>query len=375
MLNILSKIFYLGIDENTSDNDIRKYILLNILLVITSLLLFVFTVTNVLLGIHYNLLLINFIAFSANIYALYDMHTRHTFSRASIIGTINAFLLLLAIIHFGKGENFTLVWIIFFPVFAIFINGCKKGLRIAIAFYLIAFVMAYNGIGEWLNGLWNSSSFVRFVAANLGMLFITYLFEKSFEAAHQELMKNRDIEQKYIKALEEASIRDPLTQLYNRRHLDYLFHQQFLKAKEYQSYFAFFILDLDNFKLFNDTYGHIVGDEALKEVAKVLKDSMRRKSDSVFRLGGEEFAGLLMADSQEKIVQNIQQIRTHIQALQLEHKASSYGVLTASFGVCIIHDFEKEDFDRMYKIADDALYQAKDKGRNCIVGSDTISTL
>jgi len=375
MSNRLSKILYLGVNEDTSENDVRKYLLLNILLLATTFLIFIFTFSNILLGIHYNLYSINIFVFLLNIYALYDMKKNHSYKKASIIGTFNTFFLLLAIIYFGKGENFTLVWVTFFPVFAIFINGCKKGLQIAAIFYFFAFLIAFMGIGEWLNGLWDFSSFVRFVAANLGMLFITYFFERSLESAHQELMKNRDIEYQYIDALKEASIRDPLTHLYNRRHLDFLFHKQFLKAKVHQSYFAFFILDLDNFKLFNDTYGHIVGDDALKAVARVLRDTMRREADSVFRLGGEEFAGLLMADSQEKIEQSVEQVRVAIESLALEHKNSSFGILTASIGLCIINNYEVEDFDKMYKIADDALYRAKDKGRNCIVGDDTISTL
>ena len=375
MSNRLSKILYLGVNEDTSENDVRKYLLLNILLLATTFLIFIFTFSNILLGIHYNLYSINIFVFLLNIYALYDMKKNHSYKKASIIGTFNTFFLLLAIIYFGKGENFTLVWVTFFPVFAIFINGCKKGLQIAAIFYFFAFLIAFMGIGEWLNGLWDFSSFVRFVAANLGMLFITYFFERSLESAHQELMKNRDIEYQYIDALKEASIRDPLTHLYNRRHLDFLFHKQFLKAKVHQSYFAFFILDLDNFKLFNDTYGHIVGDDALKAVARVLRDTMRREADSVFRLGGEEFAGLLMADSQEKIEQSVEQVRVAIESLALEHKNSSFGILTASIGLCIINNYEVEDFDKMYKIADDALYRAKDKGRNCIVGDDAISTL
>ena len=375
MVQQLSKIFYSGIDENTSHNDIRKFVLLNILLIITTLLLFLFTSVNIFLGKHYELVGVDFLVLFSNLFALYHMRTHHSVKVASIIGTLNAFFLFLSIIYMAKAENFTLVWIIFFPIFAIFINGYKKGLVISVIFYTLAFFLAFKGVNVWLNGLWDISSFVRFVAANLGMLFVTYFFERSFEAAHRELTKNREIEQQYIEALEEASIKDPLTKLYNRRYLDYLFHERFEQAKEYHSYFAFFILDIDNFKLYNDTYGHIEGDHALKKIADVLKQLLRRKADSAFRLGGEEFAGLLMADSQEKIYNSLEQIRNAIEGLGLENKKTEYGILTASIGVCIIHDYQKEDFDRMYKIADDALYKAKDRGRNCIVGSDTISTL
>jgi diguanylate cyclase (GGDEF)-like protein len=315
------------------------------------------------------------LVFVLNLYALYDIYYKKRLNRASIIATMNAFFLLLAIAYYGKADNFTLVWVIFFPVFAIFINGYKKGLIISIVFYIIAFYIVYEGIDKWLNGYWDASSFIRFAAANLGMLFITYFFERNFDAAHRELIKNRNIEKKYIEVLREASIRDPLTKLYNRRHLDYLFHQQFLKAETSQSYFAFFILDLDNFKTYNDMYGHVEGDKALEKVSNVLRNAMTRSADSVFRVGGEEFAGLLMADSKKKIFQTVESVRAGVESLSLKHKASAVGILTASIGLCIIHNFEIENFEQMYKIADDALYEAKDKGRNCIIGDNIISTL
>jgi len=375
MVNTISKVFYLGIDKNTPENDIRKYILLNILLIISNFSIALFVVVNYIFDFYHRLFIIDAFVFILNLYALYDLQHRHRLERASIITTVNAFILLLAIVYYGKAANFTLVWVTFFPVFAIFINGYKKGLFISIGFYIIAFSLAYGGVGEWLNGSWNISSFIRFVAANLEMLFITYFFERSFDAVNKELIKNRNIEKKYIEALKEASIRDPLTKLYNRRHLDYLFHQQFLKAETSQSYFAFFILDLDNFKTYNDMYGHIEGDKALEKVSNVLRNAMTRSADSVFRVGGEEFAGLLMADSKKKIFQTVESVRRGVESLSLKHKASAVGILTASIGLCIIHNFEIENFEKMYKIADDALYEAKDRGRNCIAGDDIISTL
>jgi diguanylate cyclase (GGDEF)-like protein len=375
MINKLTNIFYCGINENTSENEIRKYILLNILLIVTSFIITLFVLFNIILHLHYNLLGLDFIALAVNIYAFFHLKHKHALKESALIVTFNAFFLLLGIVYFGKAESFTLVWVIFFPVFAIFINGCKKGFILSLFFDLIVFSIAYKNTGIWLEGHWDVASFFRFVAANLGMLLITYFFERSFEAAHKELAKSRDIEKKYIAVLEEASITDPLTQLYNRRHLDDVFHQQFLKAKANRSYFALFILDLDHFKGYNDTYGHIAGDKALKLVATVLKESMRRDADCLFRIGGEEFAGILRSESQEKVYKSIEYIRKTIEELGIEHSKNDYPVLTISIGVAIIHDFSVEDFDKMYKIADKALYEAKKSGRNCVKGCDVISTL
>jgi len=366
MFESFNKLFYIGVESTTPSNKVRKFVFLNIILIMNLFFLLFFGFYNLILTKHTDIAGIDFTALVVSLYAFYLIKRDHSIKKAALLVTINSFLLLLALVYFIKGAEFTLVWILFFPVIAIFINGAKKGLPITLLFYSLVFFIAYEGIGQWQDGMWNTGSFVRFVAANLGMLFIVYFFEQSFDAAHKKLAKSRRIEQKYISALEEASITDPLTQLYNRRHLDDVFHEKFLKAKENKSYFAFFILDIDHFKDYNDTYGHIAGDIALKKVADVLKESMRREADSAFRLGGEEFAGILMADQEEKIVKTVENIRRNIENLNIEHCHSAFGCITVSIGVCIIHTFEEEDLDKMYKIADTALYEAKNQGRNRI---------
>ena len=366
MFENFSKVFYFGVDDNTPNSEIRKFVFLNIILLITSFFLVVFGVYNFVLTHHYQVAWVDLLAFVIFLYALYTVERDRSLKQAALIVSINSFFLLLALVYFIQGAEFTLVWVLFFPIIAIFINGSKKGLIFSLVFYLFVFYIAYNGIGVWLDGSWDCASFARFVAANCAMLFITYFFEHSFEAAQRELAKNRTMQQQYISALKEASITDPLTQLYNRRHLDTMFHEKFLKAKENNSYFAFFILDIDHFKDYNDNYGHIAGDTALKEVADVLQELMRREADSVFRLGGEEFAGILMADSEEKITHVVENIRSTIEALAIEHCKSKFGCITVSIGVCIIHNFQEENLDKMYKVADSALYEAKTEGRNQI---------
>ena len=116
---------------------------------------------------------------------------------------------------------------------------------------------------------------------------------------------------------------------------------------------------LDYFKKYNDTYGHKAGDEVLVKVSKILTNDMRRDSDYAFRVGGEEFACLLLARNEERVFAFIEKVRQDIEETQL---------VTASFGVCIIDNFEYGDFDEMYRVADKFLYEAKDNGRNQVVG-------
>ena len=372
---MFTKIFLLGLEENASHPKVRKTILLNILLLMSMFYLFMFALYNLLILELYNLFFIDLTAFLLILYAYSDVVRTKKIDRASTIASASVFVLLISVVYFTQARNFSLIWVMFLPIFVIFLNGSKKGLVITTIFYLIVFTMSFIGIGEWDNGNWSFSSFLRFISANIGLTIITYFFEKSFEIAHKELRYNREIEQQYIEELEHASITDPLTQLYNRRYLDYVFDIKFEKAKEHNSYFCLFILDLDYFKDYNDTYGHIAGDEALQKIADVLKSSMRREADSAFRLGGEEFCGLLMANTHEKIINSIENVRKNIEALNIEHKKSPYEKITASFGVCTIHSYDKKDLDAMYKIADDALYEAKRAGRNTIKGQDKISTL
>ena len=128
--------------------------------------------------------------------------------------------------------------------------------------------------------------------------------------------------------------------------------------------------DIDHFKAVNDNYGHQKGDEVLQIVAKALKSHLRRSEDYAFRLGGEEFGGIVMAESEQKLTAIAEDIRHAIEMLAIEHKSNSVSdVVTASFGMRLIHQFENEDFDSMYKEADDALYRAKDLGKNRVVVS------
>ncbi len=353
----------------------RRVVLLNILLLVTGFILGFFSFYNLVVSHDTGFAALDFVAFLGVLFSFFHMRKTGDMRIAVIIATINIFVFMCFLVYTMHGKNFTLIWTVFLPVFAMFINGSRRGLIISMFFYTIVFSMAYGGIGIWMDGMWNSESFTRLVAASLGLTFVTYLFENSLENAYSELEKKHDLEKKHLETLELYSITDPLTGLYNRRNLDNVFGEKFEKAKTHGSFFALFILDLDKFKEYNDTYGHIAGDKALQGVSRVLKNEMKRDSEAIFRVGGEEFCGLLMGNNKEKIVTHVQSIREKIEALNISHEKSPYGVMTASIGICIINSFEIESLDKMYKIADDNLYDAKESCRNCVRGAENISML
>ena len=169
------------------------------------------------------------------------------------------------------------------------------------------------------------------------------------------------------KRIYELSITDGLTSLFNRRHFNDIAKSIIDKTIRNNNVFAFLLLDVDNFKKYNDTYGHQEGDNVLISIATSLKKSFKRSNDIIFRLGGEEFGVLISAKTQDDILKLAEEARKDIQDLKIEHSKNEPSlVITASFGIAIINDKNSntQDLDHIYKKADDCLYEAKENGRN-----------
>jgi len=157
-----------------------------------------------------------------------------------------------------------------------------------------------------------------------------------------------------------AAITDPLTGLYNRRFADEMLKQEKITYKRYKTPFCILLIDLDNFKIINDVYGHDVGDKVLVAVATVLKSSVRA-SDIVARWGGEEFLILLRRIELEDAIKVAEKIRNAICQL----KVPPVEGLSASIGVSCYSG--EGDVYNLVRKADLALYQAKAQGKNCVI--------
>lgn len=172
------------------------------------------------------------------------------------------------------------------------------------------------------------------------------------------------------KLLEEVSITDELTKLYNRRHFNTAFFKTIDESHKNGDFLVFTIFDIDNFKKYNDTYGHSSGDNTLKAIANTAKSVGQKTNSTAFRIGGEEFAIICSATTKDECMQNIEEIKEAIQLLNIPHKKNEpYGVVTASFGVYGINCSKQEakpTMDEIYKTGDELLYKAKESGRNRI---------
>ncbi len=175
--------------------------------------------------------------------------------------------------------------------------------------------------------------------------------------------------------LEALAVIDSLTGIANRRKFDEYLASEWLRLSREQAPLSLILGDIDHFKLYNDTYGHQRGDLCLRQVAQAIQQAVKRPADLTARYGGEELAIVLPRTNQEGAASLAQQIRLHIQALQIPHIASPVDLyVTLSLGVASFipnHDTSPQD---LIAIADQNLYQAKKMGRNRVVtGLEVIS--
>lgn len=178
-------------------------------------------------------------------------------------------------------------------------------------------------------------------------------------ANHLELKQQRDL-------LHQLNMTDPLTKIANRRRLDEYLTTSFYQAQRTDSELCLLMIDIDNFKALNDLAGHDYGDDCLRQVAQSVAASLQRSTELAARFGGEEFCVILPATEIIEGRKVAEKIRANIDALQLNHPADDINNVTVSIG-CSAMNVETDDPNALFKLADALLYQAKQKGRNCIV--------
>jgi len=184
-----------------------------------------------------------------------------------------------------------------------------------------------------------------------------------------ETLQRRDLElKKAMQELQEQAITDPLTGLHNTRYLRELLPREMLRAKRKDNPLAAIMIDVDHFKRVNDSLGHEAGDEVLKELGALFKKSIRG-SDIACRYGGEEFAIILADATSEGARRKAEDIRAAVKGLELHHGGKPIGGLTVSLGVALF-PYHADQATTLLRKADEALYQAKDTGRDRVVVSD-----
>jgi len=187
--------------------------------------------------------------------------------------------------------------------------------------------------------------------------------KKPFENEHlihivnQALQKSRTLteKEKLEEEVRRLSITDDLTGLYNHRHFFKTLESELTRLRRQRTSLSLLMLDVDNFKRYNDTHGHVEGDRVLKKIGEIIKHSIRHNVDSGYRYGGDEFASLLIGASLEQALTIAERIRLTIEE-------AGFKDITVSVGLAEFQD--GFDLERFVKSADDAMYVAKHSGGN-----------
>lgn len=166
--------------------------------------------------------------------------------------------------------------------------------------------------------------------------------------------------------LQRLSMTDGLTGIANRRMFDLSLEREWRRCLRLKKPMSVVMLDVDNFKKYNDRYGHQDGDDCLRAVAQEVLRSAPRAGDLVARYGGEEFV-MILGETDEAGAQWVaERIRQHVAGLNLPHKDTSYGHVTVSCGVSSVLPGNDLSVDMLVKSADNALYLSKNQGRNTV---------
>lgn len=189
------------------------------------------------------------------------------------------------------------------------------------------------------------------------------LQQMNVELELQVKLRTKELEEAN-ELLKISSNTDYVTNISNRNFYEQRLTENIYTAKRNGSYLALLMIDIDDFKAYNDTYGHDKGDVTLRSVAESINNSLSRSTDLVSRYGGEEFVVLLPTNDANNALAVAERIRSNIEELGIEHTGTDLGVITVSIGVEALKSATLNKKD-IFKHADIALYKAKQQGKNC----------
>ena len=188
-------------------------------------------------------------------------------------------------------------------------------------------------------------------------------------ALHRQLTKQKEELEKLNFELFKQARRDPLTRLGNRLRLHEDLEALRDRVERYGHSYCAVLCDVDSFKLYNDHYGHLKGDEVLQKLAEAILQSFRT-GDAAYRYGGEEFLIILPEQTLESAALAAERLRRAVEELAIPHEASKPGgIVTVSCGLAALSPGEKKTVEEFLNEADEALYQAKEAGKNKVAVS------
>lgn len=295
-----------------------------------------------------------------------------------LYNTINAVFLLFIMlaIYIDETSSMRILWSYIYPISSIFLFGNKKGLAwsmimIMSVLFLLLFIPHNNAT---YSPIFIARFSIIYLSVTLIASWLDYYKEMYYDKllqSHNKLKEEHNLLTKEIekrKTLQDKlslmAHTDSLTNLLNRRYFWELGNKEVIRAKRYNFPVCLALLDVDHFKSINDTCGHPIGDEVLRILARHCTYVLR-ENDILGRIGGEEFAFLLIHVGLDEAFMKLEILRQDIESL-LVKAIKEKAKLTVSIGICQLN-LEEDTIDKLYQKADKALYEAKQKGRNKVI--------
>lgn len=304
------------------------------------------------------------------IYGFFNLRTERNIEKSARFSSYLFFFIILVILFVFRFHNCAGAWGLLFPFVAMNLRGPKEGIKLVAAFNAVAYI---GGLYFYWQGDITFISYIRFVNVSLFITILVYLYEHSITLSYRkQLLLNRSL-RKSIRKAEKLAVTDALTGLFNQRHFDTIYREEFNRAKRENRPFYFAILDIDNFKPYNDTYGHDAGNQALQQVARILQQQTERSGEYAFRIGGEEFAIIRQSDVMEKFDTYLENIRKKIEEAKISHSTNPpWKVVTISVGAVSVTKYTNVTLTAIYNTADKNLYRVKRSGRNSVLHTQFI---
>ena len=329
----------------------QTYLINNILLILIPVFLFLFFL-NIMIQRWFIVIIVDVIATLISLFLMIYFHKTNNVEKTSIFSVALYTSLMIAYILISGPSDYAFAWIMVFPPISYFLLGRNVGRFVTLFSLMFIFVSILFFSLPWKSDSFNFISFVNLLFATVCITILISFSELSRSKAYDFItLKNEE--------LMRLSHTDALTGISNRLKLDEVMMKELARVRRGTPHFSIIMGDLDLFKRFNDSYGHLVGDQILVEIASAIVP-ICRLTDTVGRWGGEEFLVICPETSTEGAMVLAEKIRKAVESLPLHR----YGSVTISLGVT--SSKSDDDINTIVMRADRALYLAKSDGRNQI---------
>lgn len=308
--------------------------------------------------------------------SLYIIPNTHKVYQIYYTAVIAFSILFLYLVYHIDEDRSLILWLFTYPLGVIFLLGSRVGFILSMALLgltILQFIF-FPHIHETYTVPFQVRFSITYVAISLIASWIEYhrsRYEQESLQTQEALLKEQENLKKEIQRrvileeeLKKLAQTDTLTSLFNRRHFLALAQQEIIKAVRYEHSLCFAVLDIDFFKRINDTLGHPVGDIVVSTLARHLQHSIRQ-SDIVARIGGEEFAFLLLHVNEEQARAKMERLCKEISECIIKYGSDKTLSVTVSIGIAMLQA-PIQTLDELYMRADQKLYEAKKAGRNCV---------